>query len=142
MVGVVVGEESRSGSRRGLSREQLRLEVARALRHVVDPFALEESRLAQLVSGERADRGCLGRGIALSTLLRQAVQGAVARLEQAGLRSHSDLLQAVISGSSIAAWAREHKVTREHVSRTLWRQTTAAVARELLARRSLVAPRG
>ncbi len=48
--------------------------------------------------------------------------------------AHRSLLEAVLTGSSIAAWARQRGISREYASRTIWKRVTEIVAQRLMGR--------
>ena len=116
------------------TREEIRLLVAYALRNLGKPDLLEESELVDILRIEPGEtESYFARGLALAEILRKAAEAAIERTARIHrFQRHRALLMAVLQGGSIASWARSVGLSREHVSRCLWRGATALVARELL----------
>ena len=121
--------------KRRISRERLRLLVAEGLLLRHKPDLLEDSGLAEAIDLRVQSEGTLWpKGDALARELERAARDVSQRLKrQGGYEAHKSLLDAVLAGSSIAAWARCHNRRREHVSRTLWKTVSGWVARRLLS---------
>ena len=119
--------------RRKVNQERLRLLVAEGLLLRHKPDLLEDSELAEAIDLRSQSMTTLWpRGDALARALESAGRDVSQLLgKQDGYEAHKSLLDAVLAGSSIAAWAKCHNRRREHVSRTLWKTVSRWVARRL-----------
>lgn len=104
--------------------------VAVALHQLGWPDLLEDSELVAHF-GIHGGGGYWSRGRALGVLLARAAQRVSDELSDvASFAERRSLLDAVVSGQSIARWAREHGRTRAAVSRGMWREVCELVADE------------
>jgi hypothetical protein len=120
-----------------LRTKELRQEVTRALLHLQDVTWLVDSPLVDFPAVHKAAVGkssLFAEGEALREVLTETVQGLTARLSGEG---RVGLLRATLEGileyQSIAQIARKQGLTREHFSRTYWKQAANLVADRFLA---------
>ena len=117
-----------------VNRERLRLLVAEALLLRHKPDLLQDSELVEALGITGVGDGLWPKG----TDLAQRVDAAGRRVseqltQEKPYRDHKSLLDAVLAGSSVAAWARLQGKERSYVSRTTWRAVTSWVTQRLLA---------
>ena len=114
-----------------LTKEDRRLLVARCLLHLDILWRLEIDDLVEHLGIEEGDVYFAGAE-ELERLLRRAAERVLGKLaNRPQFANHASLLEAVLTGSSVNAWAQGHGMSREHVSRTTWASVTGLVATEL-----------
>lgn len=119
--------------------DEVRSMVASAMHQLDRPDLLEDSALT-VYFNLQGRGGYWPRGRALRELLLQAAARVSAELADIpGFAEKQSLLNDVVSGKPIASWAREHRRTREAVSRGMWKELCELVADEA-ARLALAAP--
>lgn len=113
-----------------LSEDDIRLAVAFGLLNIDRIDLLDDSQLSSLLSVRPS--GILGRGKAIRTILQEAAGNVSTVLcDVPGMSDKKALLDEVLTGKTIAQWAREHGRSREAVSRRVWHDVTCWVAKEV-----------
>ena len=120
--------------RQRIHKEKARLLVAHALRNLTKLPILEENELIDLLDIKGNGKGYWRKANELHERIELASDNVIAALSHdIAFRKHCSLLAAVLKGASIASWAVEQGVSREYVSRTVWKTVTDLVRRELFS---------
>lgn len=115
---------------RRVSDDELRLWVAEALHDVNRPDLLEDSPL--VTHFDIRGSGFWAKGKALRVLLLEAGASVSRGLDGVpGMEEKKCLLDDVMAGKSISAWAKEHGKRRDGVSRRMWKDVSEWVSEEL-----------
>lgn len=124
----------RQRNTRRIPREKARLLVAIALRNLNKLPILEESELIDLLDIHGDGKGYWPRASILREKIKVATNNVIEKLaDEPAFNKHCQLLAAVLSGDSISAFAAQQGVSRELISRSLWKVATDFVRKELFS---------